>query len=93
MKKQQECRILAEVIVPCMDQAYDFWLDGRTPFGELAVEMADVICHKEQGRWPLACRSRQGPVLCSLQEKKLLPAFQCPWEYGLKSGVSLLLLL
>lgn len=93
MKKQQECRILAEVIVPCMDQAYDFWLDSRTPFGELAVEIADAVCRMEQGRWPMACRAGQGPLLCSLQEKKLLPVSQCPWECGMKSGVYLLLLL
>lgn len=84
---------MAEVTVPCMDQTYDFWLDAGTPFGELASEIAGAVCRMEQGRHAMAHRAEKAPLLCSLQDEKLLPASQSPWEYGMKSGVSLLLLL
>lgn len=93
MRNQEEGRILAEVIVPCVDQAYDFWLDDRTPFGELAAEMADAVHRMERGSWPLEYEVKRKPLLCSLKDEKLLPDRQSPWEYGMKSGVSLLLLL
>ena len=92
MKKQEECRILAEVTVPYTDQTYDFWLDAGTPFGELAAEMADAVRRMEQGRQAMADSAEKAPLLCCLQDEKLLPASQSPLEFGMKSGASLLLL-
>ena len=44
--------ILVDVMVPCLDKIYDFWLDENTEIRLVIEELTEVIGQKEKA--PLA---------------------------------------
>lgn len=81
--------ILVDVMVPCLDKTYDFWLDENTEIRLVIEELTEVIGQKEKA--PLA-GNRRDLQLCDKGEKRVLLKNGTLYSEGIKMGGTLILL-
>ena len=81
--------ILVDVFVPSVDNVYDFQLDDDVKIGMLVEEMGEMICQKEHCRLDGKIEKL---LLCSLDNRAILPKNTTLAECGVKTGGKLMLL-
>lgn len=81
--------ILVDVFVPSVDQTYDFQLDENVKIETLVEEIGEMICQKEHCR--LDGRMEK-LLLCSMENREILPKNVTLTECGIKMGEKLMLL-
>lgn len=81
--------ILVDVFVPSVDNVYDFQLDEDVKIGLLVEEIGEMICQKEHCR--LEGRIEK-LLLCSMDNRTILPKETTLAECGIKTGGKLMLL-
>ncbi len=80
--------ILVDIYVPSLDAAYDFQLDENTPVKALTVEIGEMLGKKYKA---VPDQERQRFVLCSYEQKAILPSEKTLYMCGIRSGSRLLL--
>lgn len=81
--------ILVELIVPSMDETYDFMLDEHTKISQLIGEIDEVLSKKTKQ----TIEHEEGTfMLCSVEQKKVLPHANTLSEHGIKDGCRLMLI-
>lgn len=80
--------ILVDVFVPSVDNTYDFQLDEEATVSTLVEEIGELIGQKEHC---LIAGKIEDLMLCSREDKKVLPKNMTLKACGIKTGNSLIL--
>lgn len=75
--------IFVEIIVPSVDNTYDFQLDEDSTINNIIGEVAELIAQKE--RCIIKGKS-DSLMLCSLKDKSILPLENTLRECGVQTG-------
>ncbi|MBQ6787679.1 MAG: hypothetical protein IJO85_08155 [Lachnospiraceae bacterium] len=81
--------ILVDVFVPSVDNVFDFQLDEDVKIGMLVEEIGEMICQKEHSHLD---GKMEKLLLCSLDNRQILPKNVTLAECGVKTGGKLMLL-
>lgn len=81
--------ILVELLVPAMDEKFDFSLDENALIEQVLGEMDEMFSKKM--KQPSQDKSSQF-MLCSLDQKKILSRFNTLAEAGIKDGSKIMLI-
>lgn len=80
--------ILVDVFVPSVNNVYDFRVDEETPIRRVIEEICELIELKEH----CSLIGEAGDlVLCSQEDRRILPEDQTLFECKIKTGSSLIL--
>lgn len=80
--------ILVDVYVPSVDREYDFGLDEKAKISGIIEEVASLVSQKEQ------CDlkgSLDGLLLCSMQDRAILPKDRTLEQCRIRNGNRLML--
>lgn len=81
--------ILVDVYVPSVNSTYDFQLDEEVRIGLLIEEIGEMVCRREH------CQldgKMEKLLLCSMDNREIIPKQTTLMEYGVKTGARLMLL-
>ncbi len=80
--------MMVELVVPALNQSYDFQLDETLTVGALLEEMVEMLCRKEKRQLPA-----QGETLCLgwIEGGVLLHPEAALRDYGIADGGRLIL--
>lgn len=81
--------ILVDVIVPCLDKKYDFWLNENIEIRLVIEELAEVIGQSEKSPLSGAIEELQ---LCDMKRRRVLIKQDTLVSAGIKTGDTLTLL-
>ena len=81
--------ILVDIYVPSVDAVYDFQLDENTPVRAVTTEIGEMLGKKF--KVPMQ-PGAQRFVLCSFEQKAILPGEKTLFMCGIRNGSRLLLL-
>ena len=79
--------ILVDIYVPSLDAVYDFQLDENTPVKAVTTEIGEMLGKK----FKVPARSESRFVLCSFEQKNILPGEKTLHMCGIRNGSRLLL--
>lgn len=81
--------ILVDVYVPSVGSTYDFQMDEDVKVGLLIEEIGEMVCRREH------CRldgKMEKLLLCSMDNREIIPKHTTLAEYGINTGARLMLL-
>lgn len=81
--------ILVDVYVPSVNSTYDFQLDEEVRIGLLIEEIGEMVCRREH------CQldgKMEKLLLCSMDNREIIPKQTTLLKYGVKTGARLMLL-
>ena len=74
--------ILVDIEVPALNKAYDFRLDERLCTAQILEEISVILFQED----------RKDLLLCSCEQKRILPPDRTLWQAGIGNGARLLLI-
>ena len=80
--------ILVDVYVPAMDKVYDFKLDETASVAQIMKEMEEIFMKKVK---ETKMEKQQEFMLCSMEQKEVLPIYKTLSECRIKDGSRLML--
>ena len=81
--------ILVELVVPAMDETFDFMLDENALIEQVLGEIEEMLSKKLKQDLP---EDDSRFMLCSLDRKEILSRFHTLNEAGLKDGSKIMLI-
>lgn len=81
--------ILVDVYVPSVNSTYNFQLDEEVRIGLLIEEIGEMVCRREH------CQlngKMENLLLCSMDNREIIPKYTTLTKYGVKTGARLMLL-
>ena len=81
--------VLVDVYVPSVNSTYDFQLDEEVKVELLIEEIGEMVCRREH------CQldgQMEKFLLCSMDNREIIPKHTTLMEYGVKTGARLMLI-